>query len=292
MTDRSVTICGFPESGKTTYLAGLWHLVTARAKQTSLRFESLSNGDFSHLNALSKRWRDGLTQLRTDIRWNQSNQLVTMNLLDGSDAPLRLTFPDLSGESFRMMFEDRDCAPEIADILTRGEGMLFCIHADKIRQPLMVIDVAAQSKALGIDIPGGQKIPWSPNLAPTQVQIVELLQLFCLPPLGLNCRRIAITLSAWDKVSDEGRTPQGFLAERLPLLDQYLRSGADEWTWRVYGVSAQGGDYEEEEAKLTPSQLVKLQELRALDEPSLRIRVVSEGTESHDLTEPIAWLIG
>lgn len=289
MTDRSVTICGFPESGKTTYLAALWHLVTARDNQTSLRFESLSNGDFSHLNALSKRWRDGLTQLRTDIR---STQLVSMNLLDVSNAPLRLTFPDLSGESYRVMFEDRDCAPTIADILTRGEGVLFCIHADKIRRPLMVVDAAAQSKALGIAIPEGQEIPWSPNLAPTQVQIVELLQLLCLPPLEVRFRRIAIALSAWDKVSEEGRTPQEFLAERLPLLDQYLRSSADGWIWRVYGVSPQGGDYEEEEAKLTASQLAKLQDLKALNEPSLRIRVVSEGTESHDLTEPIAWLIG
>lgn len=288
MTDRSITICGFPESGKTTYLAALWHLVTARADQTSLRFASLRNGDASHLNELAARWRDGLTQIRTDIR---SKQLVTMNLLDGSNASLRLTFPDLSGESYRVMFEDRDCAPAVAEVLNRGEGMLFFVHADRIRQPHLVVNVVSQSNALGSSIPSGQEVAWSPRLAPTQVQIVELLQLLGLPPLQVSFRRLAIVLSAWDKVADEGRTPEEFLAEQLPLLDQYLRSGADGWSWRVYGISAQGADYERENEKLSDSQLAKLQELRALDEPSMRIRVVSEGSESRDLTEPIAWLM-
>jgi hypothetical protein len=288
MSNRSITICGFPESGKTTYLAALWHLVTARADQTSLRFESLRDGDSSHLNALAARWRDGLTQIRTDI---PSNQLVSMNLLDTSSAPLRLTFPDLSGESYRVMFEDRDCSPAVAEILTGGEGMLFFVHADRIQEPHLVVNVASQSEALGSSIPSGQELPWSPSLSPTQVKIVELLQLLCLSPLQIRFRRIAIVLSAWDKVADEGRTPEEFLAERLPLLDQYLRSGADNWIPRVYGVSAQGADYEKENEKLSDTQLAKLQQLRALDEPSMRIRVLSQGSESRDLTEPIAWLM-
>ncbi len=230
-----------------------------------------------------------MTQIRTETR---SNQLVSMNLLDAAKVSLRLTFPDLSGESYRAMFEDRDCSPAVAEILTRGEGMLFFVHADRIRQPHLVVNVVSQSNALGSTIPAGQEIAWSPSLSPTQVQIVDLLQLLRLPPLQIGFRRIAIVLSAWDKVADEGRTPEEFLAERLPLLDQYLRSGADNWVWRVYGVSAQGADYEKENEKLSDSQRAKLQELRALDEPSMRIRVVSEGPESRDLTEPIAWLMG
>jgi hypothetical protein len=287
--DRSVTICGFPESGKTTYLAALWHLLTARAGQTSLRFESLRNGDSSHLNELAARWRDGMTQIRTETK---SNQLVSMNLLDASGSPLRLTVPDLSGESYRVMFEDRDCSPAVAEILTRGEGMLFCVHADRIRPPHLVVNMVSQSNALGSPIPAGQEVAWYPSLSPTQVQIVELLQILRLPPLAVPFQRVAIALSAWDKVAEENRSPQEFLAERLPLLDQYLHSSADGWVWRVYGISAQGADYEKENVTLSPSQLAKLQELRALDEPSMRIRVVSESSESRDLTEPISWLLG
>ncbi len=285
---RSIVICGFPESGKTTYLAALWHLVTERSEETSLRFESLRDGDHSHLNALAKRWRDGKTQMHTEVA---SNQLVSMNLVDTAGQNLRLTFPDLSGESYRQMFEDRECDPTVAKIITDGEGMLFFVHADKIRLPHLVTTVMAQSTSLGATIPSGQYTPWNPRTSPTGIQIVELLQLLGLQPLSVPFRRVAIVLSAWDKVIDEGRTPEDFLAERLPLLNQYLRARADGWDWRVYGISAQGADYEKENETLTAVQAAKLQQIRSLDSPSMRINVVSAGSESHDLTEPISWLI-
>jgi double-GTPase-like protein len=288
MTERSMIICGLPGSGKTTFLAALWHLVTSREIETALRFESLRNGDASHLNALSARWRNAKIQDRTEMA---ANRLVSMNLLASGGNPVRLTFPDLSGESYRRMWEERDCDPAVAEMLTTGEGLLLFVHADQIQAPKSVVEVATQSKKLGIDVADGQDAPWSPRLAPTQVQLVDLLQLLRLPPLNLGPQRVAIMLSAWDKVAPENRTPEAFLAERLPLFDQYLRSGADGWTWRVFGVSAQGGDYETQNKIMTKTQRADLDVLRNLDQPSLRIKVVSEAAESHDLTGPVAWLM-
>jgi hypothetical protein len=285
---RPLVICGFPESGKTTYLAALWHLVTSRSEQTALRFESLHDGDFSHLNAIAKRWRDGKTQIRTEVA---SNQVVSMNLVDAASQSLCLTFPDLSGESYRQMFEDRECDPAVAKVLSDGEGMLFFIHADKIRLPHLVTTVMAQSKSLGATIPSGQHTSWDPRVSPTGIQVVELFQLLSLQPLSVPFRRVAVVLSAWDKVKDEGRAPEEFLAEKLPLLNQYLRAGADKWDWRVYGISAQGADYEKENETLTAAQATKLQRIKSVDQPSMRIKVVSADSESHDLTEPISWLI-
>lgn len=288
MTERAISICGFPESGKTSYLAALWHLVTTAAEPTALRFESLRDGDATHLNELAKRWRNGLKQKRTEI---PSSKLVSMNLTDASDQIMRLTLPDLSGESYQMMFEDRECSPSVAKTFENSDGMLLLIHADKIKQPQMVVTVVAQSQRLGSGIPEGQEIEWSANLAPTQVQLVELLQLLTRDPLSVRFRRVAIVLSAWDKVEDEGRAPDAFLAERLPLLQQYLESRLDGWEWCVYGVSAQGGEYEKEGEPLKGRDLKKLNELKSLDEPSMRIKVISEGKSSSDLTEPIAWLM-
>ena len=283
-----MVICGLPGSGKTTFLAALWHLVTSREVETALRFESLRNGDASHLNALATRWCSAKIQDRTEMA---GNRLVSMNLLGSGGNPVRLTFPDLSGESYRRMWEDRDCDPAVAEILGTGEGVLLFVHADQIQSAKSVVEVAAQSKKLGIAVGNGQDSPWSPRLAPTQVQLVDLLQLLRLPPLNLEMQRVAIMLSAWDKVAPENRTPEEFLAEWLPLFDQYLRSGADGWSWRVYGVSAQGGDYETQTKVMTNTQLANLDALRNLDQPSLRIKVVFEATESHDLTEPVAWLM-
>ena len=97
-------------------------------------------------------------------------------------------------------------------------------------------------------------------------------------------------LSAWDKARGEGLTPEGYLEAKLPLLSQYLCRGADGWTWRIYGLSAQGGEYDRPEENA--ERLPKAEELRALDLPSTRIQLLGPEGETHDLTEPLSWLMG
>jgi hypothetical protein len=288
--ERSLIIAGFPESGKTTYLAALWSILTARltASSTTLRFESLGEGEFSHLNAIAQRWLDGFRQFHTEI---PGNKVVQMNLLGPDQKPVRLAFPDLSGESYRHMFEERECDRQVAQILTSGQGMLYFIHSDTIRPPQLITTVMQQSQALGAPIPPNQYVPWSPRLAPTGVQTVDLLQLLRAKPVQVPFGRLAIVLSAWDKVAEENRTPKEFVAERLPLLNQYLHSGADNWDWKIYGVSAQGADYEKEKEELSPAQQAKLDAVRSLDDLAERITVICDERESHDLTEPLSWLM-
>lgn len=285
MNERSVVIIGLPESGKTTFLAALWHLITERDVETELKFLTLRSGETSHLNEISARWRDAKVQDRTAVG---GNRLVSMNLKDAAETPVRITFPDVPGEAYRRMTEERDCEPEIAETL-KASGVLLFIHADTIRPPKWVVDEVALSKAVGLAIPAGQEVPWHPRLAPTQVQLVDLLQLLRSAPLDVGPRRLAIMLSAWDKADGEGLSPAAYLNAKLPLLAQYLRRGADEWTWRIYGLSAQGGDYDaiESDAARKPDA----EALRNLDRPSTRIRLVGDAHETHDLTEPLAWLM-
>ena len=286
MAERSVVIIGLPASGKTTYLAALWHLVTAREVDTTLRFGDLRVGDFAHLNAIAARWRNAIVQERTAVA---GNRLVSMNLLDGANQALRVTFPDVPGEAFRGMWEDRECDPKLASILRAGDVLLF-VQADTMQAPNWIVDEVALSKAAGLEGPDGHPKPWNPRHAPTQVQLVDLLQLLRMPPLDVGRRRLAVMLSAWDKARGEALTPEGYLETKLPLLNQYLCRGADGWTWRVYGLSAQGGEYDkaDEDAERVP----KAEELRALDLPSTRIQLVGSEGETHDLTEPLAWLMG
>jgi hypothetical protein len=285
MAERSIVIIGLPESGKTTFLAALWHLITARDVKTALRFHTLRRGEATHLNQIAARWRDAKIQDRTAVG---GNRLVSMNLLNAADTAVRVTFPDVPGEAYRRMWEERDCEPEIAEILQAG-GVLLFVHADSIRPPKWVVDEVALSKALGLKVAEGQEIAWHPRLAPTQVQLVDLLQLLSRPPLDVGPRRLAIMLSAWDKVSDEDLAPQAYLEAKLPLLAQYLRRGVDGWVWRAYGLSAQGGDYDPVDSNA--ARKPEAEELRNLDRPSTRIRLVGTEAETHDLTEPLAWLM-
>lgn len=285
MSDRSVVIIGLPASGKTTFLAALWHLITARDVATQLRFGNLRAGEAAHLNAIASRWRDAKVQDRTAIA---GNRMVSMNLLAASDEAVRVTFPDVPGEAYRRMWEDRDCEPEIAEVLRDG-GVLLFIHADNIRMPAWVVDEAELSRAVGLEVPAGEAVQWHPRLAPTQVQLVDLLQLLREDPLDVGPRRLAVMLSAWDKAREEGLEPHGYLEAKLPLLAQYLKRGIDGWTWRVYGLSAQGGEYDDTKENAVPVH--EAESLRNLDRASTRIQLVGPTAETHDLTEPLAWLM-
>ena len=236
---------------------------------------------------------DGRKRASRCIRTPTSRKLVSMNLKDCSENTLELTFPDLSGELYQQMWETRECDPDIAAILRSADGVLLFAHADKINRPLGVAEAAGQARRLGLTDPAGKPADWHPKFAPTQVQLVELLQLLRSPALDVPARRLGIMLSAWDKVEVERREPVVYLAENLPLLDQYLKQGADGWDFRIYGVSAQGGEFEPEiqqGGSVSEELRAKIDAIWALPTASSRIKLYSPGL-SRDLTEPLAWLM-
>jgi GTPase SAR1 family protein len=201
MSERSVVIIGLPESGKTTYLAALWHVVTARDVKTILTFGSLLHGDRTYLNEIAKRWRDAVKQERT--RLVRGSKMVSMNLKNAVGEPLRVTFPDLPGEEFSRMWEERECDPAVVEILRAG-GVLLFVHTDTIRFPVWLVEEIEFNETTGIKRPADENVAWAASMAPTQVQLVDLLQLLRSSPLDIGLRKVAIILSAWDKVKPEG----------------------------------------------------------------------------------------
>lgn len=286
MKQQSIVVIGLPGSGKTTFLAALWHLIFSRDTETQLRFGSIKNGNQKHLNSIADRWRNAQRQERTQLA---GNQLVCLDLRTTQGDAVTVTFPDAAGESYRQMWEERECEKPVADTLMEGCVLLF-IHADNIKQPLWVADVAEMSRSLGLSaVPDDEPVPWHPRLAPTQVQLVGLLGLLSEAPLDIGPRRLAVMLSAWDKAKGERLSPKEFVHEKLPLLFQYLETNSHQWDWKIYGVSAQGGDYDDAQsgAPLKPSA----EELRSIDQPSTRIELTDGASSAHDLTIPIAWLM-
>lgn len=284
MGEKSIVVMGLPGSGKTTFLAALWHLISGREIDLKLKFVTLRAGNAKHLNDIASRWRQAKAQERTSVA---GDRIVSMTLMSDGEEPDVISFPDVAGEGFRQMWEERDCEESIAESL-KSDGVMFFIHADKINSPGWIVDEAEQCKELGIQYEPGQMVPWSPRLAPTQVQVVDLLQLLQLPPLDVGPRRLVIVMSAWDKVEAERLSPKAYLARKLPLLAQYLDNGLhNQWQGRVYGISAQGGDYDQDKVPGKDAE-----RMRAVDMPSMRISVVFDESRSHDLTEPLYWLRG
>jgi hypothetical protein len=284
MNRQDVVVLGLPSSGKTTYLAALRHLLTANEVDVGLKLVNLRGEGIEHLHTLVDRWLRAQAQERTT---ETKSRTVTMTLREKTGEEFELHFPDMAGESFQRMWEMRECDPSVAAQL-RSRGVLLFIHANKYKAPTWVVDEVQQNKALGIVPEPEQPVNWKPEHSPTQVQLVDLLQSLQSTALDAGPRRLAIVLSAWDKAAAEGHAPEAYLDRHFPLLRQYLANGIGEgWVWTAFGVSAQGGEYDEEDKP--PRE--EAQRMRDLNIPSHRIKVVTEDTESHDLTQPLTWLL-
>ena len=280
-----LSVVGLPSSGKTTFLAALWHMVREPGSATALSFDGLSQGNYEHLNALAKRWRSGKIQQRTQVSGARD---VMMRLKDAAGQKVEASFPDLPGEDFSRMWERRELDKGMLGTLT-APAIVLLVNGDTIRMPAWIVERMALSKKLGIPLPKVEPTEWSADLAPTQVKIVDLLQMLMSGELDIGGRRLALLISAWDKVEGEEMTPAKILEAKLPLLNQYLRNGRDPWTWRVWGLSAQGGVYEDPEKN---ESFAETERLRDLERPSDRIKVVDGTVVSSDITVPLKWLIG
>ncbi len=286
MSHPSISIVGLPGSGKTTFLAALWHLLTEQEEDTELRLKNLHAGNTAYLTNIANRWRQAQVQERTQQTGNQNIQ-INLTKRDFS-LDLQVNFPDVAGETYRDMWENRTCEPDIVEML-RSDNVLLFINADTIQCPRWVVDEAEQMAGMGLPMDEGQDVDWEPRMSPTQVQIVELLQLLTEKPFDVGPRTLTVLLSAWDRVEAEGLSPSEYLKQRLPLLHQYLTSAGDQWTLTISGLSAQGGMYDDPKKPEETSE--DAERLRELDRPSKRIKLVTDSGETQDLTIPFVGLV-
>lgn len=280
-----VSIIGLPESGKTTLLAAIWHMVRETGSLTALKFDGLRQGNYEHINSLAKRWRQGKKPERTQA---SGMKVVSMHLTNAAGRSVEVSFPDMPGEDFSHMWEKRELDKSMSGTLAAA-AIVLIVNGDTIKFPAWIVEQMAVAKGAGIQADQVDVVDWSADIAPTQVQLVELLQFLMSGGLDIGPRRLAVLISAWDEVEGDGLDPAEVLAVKLPLLNQYLCSGRDPWTWHVWGVSAQGGVYEDQEKE---EQLKATAALRELERPSDRIKVVDGKSVSSDITQPLEWLIG
>jgi hypothetical protein len=283
-TTKNIVLMGLPATGKTSFLAALWYLVQHSQVASSLRLEKLE-GDSKYLNNISKAWAayEPVPHTRID-----SETVVSMLLKDvRTNQTLKLSFPDLSGESFTLQWTMRQFTQGYDTFLRGASGAILFVSPLQYLKPIRI----DQANPLIEEILSGQQKqeplqdrsdpikPWNPERTPTQVQLVDLLQFilghdYFAPPF-----RLAVVISAWDKPSQLNMSPVEWLAKEFPLFHQFLSSNQKAFDTAIYGLSAQGGDYSQRNALMDKT-------------PSDRIEVVGIGiSNSHDLTEPLQWLM-
>jgi len=276
MTTLHHCIIGLPRSGKTTFLAALWHLLNAGEVPTKLVLDKLI-GDHQHLNTIVEAWRRCEEVPRTSIAAEVSVSIHVHELVTGHRAIL--TFPDLSGESFERQLATRCCPAAYIESFNGCGGIMLFVTADRPHDGMTILDLAPILNGFeesGRSLRGSE---WGPQLVPEQVQLVELLQFLQQPPFEIRKRRVVVLVSAWDLMVGSQCAPAQWLARELPLLHQFLVTNSDSFESRIYGVSAQGGDVTGEQRK----DLLRMT-------PSERICCIGPEPHTDDLTDPIVWL--
>lgn len=313
----SLLVVGMPNSGKSTFIAALRHLLLADEVPTDLCLVGLSANE-AHLNRLEKEWLDCKRIERTKPATEGWVELHVTDRTSGAET--RLLIPDLRGEAFEQPACIGQCQSDLFNALTESTGILLFTNVDREEDAMLIdelADILNAEPAEGEEAPSvdaqsfepvhpveSVKAAAEPNKAdeplkpdtsaraeapirfrpegmPEEVKVVEFLQVANRRPQRARCRKIAVIVSAWDLVMDDKNlTPDKWFATQRPMLSQFLATNEELWEPRVYGVSAQGGRLPQDKA-----------ELEKIRRPSERIRIVGHDATDHDISAPLRWLL-
>lgn len=290
----NLIVMGLPASGKSTFLAALWHLVEAEEVVCRLSLESYV-GDLGYLNMIAEAWRNFEEVQRTS---QVGDVDVTLQLVDSETGDAStIFFPDVAGEAFDAQIDNRRCRPDFVEGVARGDGVLLFISADvkghsmsiaEFNAMMPIDEGSAQTSESDATAAGGTnseaetlRSEWEPKLVPPQVRIVQLLSDLLRPPFEPRRRHLCVLISAWDLVAGMGLTPSEWLVATMPLVDQFIRTNGNWFEHVIYGVSAQGLNLSDGEAVDRAADL----------EPSCRVKIVGPEGEGHDLTLPLVRLM-
>ena len=311
MMDRDFVIIGLPASGKTTFLAALWHIIEAEETACRLRLARWE-GELGYLNSIAQAWRSFAPVPRTS---QIGDKYVTIHLVNRETGVQGAAFfPDLAGDTFDIQVETRRCRPDFLENVAKEGGVLLFISADSRQDGLSIVELNAQfpdgdgniiigeAKEIepsqgtppGVAEPQQQGAPvaeavpilsqqseeWQPKTVLAQVRIVQLLSDLIsasIHPASPAVGGDHLGLGPHARGIYAGQVVEHADAASRPVPEGQRRSL---WT-NLYGVSAQGvklGDFEavKEAAKLISSD---------------RIRIVGPEGEGKDLTIPLVWLM-
>ncbi len=286
MNKKSILLAGLPATGKTTFIAALWYYLNNSCNDQLLMVNSLAGGEHEYLNSISRDWAVYKTVARTRSNNGEKIQINVKNTK--TDQIIVLDIPDFSGETFKSHFDTREWTEEYDKLLNKTNGfILFVDPQDANNTPHLITD--ADEAALLFEEPteiSNESIEFKQYSAEhtcNQVKLVEELQFIKHHKPAMVPLKIAVVISAWDVVEKSSEDvkvlPLEWLEKSMPLLYQYLVCNSTDFILQVFGVSAQGLEYNNEDIN------------KALSKNRLDNIIVEDGTEtSKDISKPIVWI--
>src|SRR5579863_6358676 len=124
-------LVGLKGSGKTTFLAALWHLVEASELPASLTMPKLQPNR-RYLNDIRERWLRFEEVGRTPVVVHETLDLLLQDSRTGD--LLELAVPDLSGESLRLQWAMRHATVKYAELAKIATGLFLFVHPTSVRE--------------------------------------------------------------------------------------------------------------------------------------------------------------
>jgi Double-GTPase 1 len=284
----AIVMMGLSGTGKSTYLAALWHAFETQGIPKHLTIGTQPE-DRTYLNKIKQEWLGATPVSKTH---EEHHHTVQLSLTDTDrNTSLQLSIPDLPGEAYRNAWANRKLDVRIHAQLTVADGILLFIGPNPHDPPLINV-YRRQLHQMGLEtLPEGASdtvirnaVPWDAKQhARTDTVLTDLLQ------LALELRayksaplKVSVIVSAWDKQEIVNPNPARLLQHQYQLLSRFISTNSHRLQMRVFGVSAQGCDYENSQERD-----------RALNhiEPLHRVRVVEDSSENHDLTQTLHWMM-
>ncbi len=269
---------GFVGAGKSTYLAAAYHVANCQKVPGALRITA-TESDLEYIESIHEDWLKCVSLSRTS---GHSPTVVTITVTDDTGRTSRLHIPDVSGEALRTSLADRRWDAKFDQAVRDSTGILLFVHPHSLVEPITHAEVQRWGRDLERDsappVEAAEARPdWEIDRAATDPLVVDLLQVV-LTRNPVRPIPIAIIVSAWDLVGDPDPPP--WFRSHFPLLSQFLDNNPDLVASKVFGISAQGGRYPQDEAAL-----------RAHPEPADKVRIAGPTRDHRDITEPIQWIL-
>ncbi|WP_184547201.1 hypothetical protein [Mucilaginibacter sp. FT3.2] len=280
------TFMGLPSSGKTSFIGAFWHVVESGEINSTFTV-TVPPGDREYLNKLRSNFLDCKVQERTKIDFVKKIEIEVTEQSSGKLATF--VFPDLSGETFESQFEYRKLTGDYIEQVSECNSLMLFINPRTLKKSYLIsalngmFEDGEEQEAIVLET-ATTATRWTPKLCQTQVVLVDLIQII-KNNVHTPCK-IGVIISAWDTIKqsldpDEvNLSPGEWLKKELPLLSQYLFANRESFPSKVFGISAQGGEYSENDNT----------ELQGKLKPSERLIVQDDDVISHDITIPLKWL--
>jgi len=267
MNNKLNVMIGFPNTGKTTFIAAIWKYLKD-TKNDNFELDSYpSNREY--LEHLVESWLQCKQVARTITgKYEKVNFTIKTN-----NGLIDIIIPDISGESYKKIFFSREIEKNLFSNLSEATGLIVFINSQ-------LEDINTHNRSGGSDTSekGERNIskvpPFLAEDTPLRIQLVDVLQ--SILDINRNITKIAVVISAWDLI-DDNITPDKWVQNNISFLYNFIKNNF--LNYRYYGISAQGGDYQE-----------KKEELLSMDSPIDRIIVFDDNSRSNDITLPLKYL--